>query len=74
MGDPATDLPSEGETPPPVDSLDEQRKVMARDPVCGIDVDPATAAASIEHAGVIYYFCTLSCRDDFRADPARYVG
>jgi YHS domain-containing protein len=72
MGD--TEVPSDGEVIPPVEPLDEGPRIMARDPVCGGAVDPATAAASLDHAGIIYYFCTLSCRDDFQADPVRYVG
>ncbi len=72
MGD--TQVPSDGEITPPLEPLNEDRKIVARDPVCGVDVDPAAAAASVDYAGVIYYFCTLFCRDDFQADPARYVG
>jgi Cu+-exporting ATPase len=47
---------------------------MARDPVCGMDVDPAQAAGSHEHEGTTYYFCSASCLERFRADPERYVG
>jgi YHS domain-containing protein/uncharacterized membrane protein YraQ (UPF0718 family) len=42
----------------------------AVDPVCGMTVDPATAAARAEHAGRTYYFCNPGCRDRFVADPA----
>lgn len=44
------------------------------DPVCGMTVDPATAAGSAEHAGTTYHFCSRHCVDKFRADPTRYVG
>ncbi|MFG1710984.1 YHS domain-containing protein [Nonomuraea sp. M3C6] len=37
------------------------------DPVCGVDVDPATAAASAERDGVTYWFCSTGCRDTFLA-------
>lgn len=43
------------------------------DPVCGMSVDPATAAASAEHEGVTYYFCAKGCQKAFLADPAQYV-
>jgi Cu+-exporting ATPase len=43
------------------------------DPVCGMTVEPATAAGSHVHAGQTYYFCSLHCRDRFAADPARYL-
>ena len=45
-----------------------------RDPVCGMTVDPARAAATAEHAGRTYYFCSKSCAERFRADPVRFAG
>ena len=44
---------------------------MAIDPICGMTVDPATAAGSHEHRGQRYYFCGLSCLERFKADPER---
>lgn len=46
----------------------------AIDPVCGMTVDPATAAASAEHEGITYYFCSKHCAASFTADPARYTA
>jgi Cu+-exporting ATPase len=46
----------------------------SRDPVCGMAVDPATAAGSAEHAGRTYYFCSRNCVARFQADPGRYTG
>ena len=46
----------------------------ARDPVCGMRVDPATAKHSAEFAGQTYYFCCGGCRDKFLAAPQRYLG
>jgi Cu+-exporting ATPase len=43
------------------------------DPVCGMTVDPATAAGSGEYGGRTYYFCSHHCLDKFRAAPQRYV-
>src|SRR6516165_124951 len=45
----------------------------ARDPVCGMTVDPAKAKHRAEHAGHSYMFCSARCREKFSADPARYV-
>jgi P-type Cu+ transporter len=39
------------------------------DPVCGMTVDPATAAGSHEHKGQTYYFCSAHCLHKFQADP-----
>jgi Cu+-exporting ATPase len=44
-----------------------------KDPVCGMTVEPATAAGSVDHDGHTYYFCSRGCLEKFRADPARYV-
>src|SRR6185369_915007 len=43
------------------------------DPVCGMTVDPASAAGSHVYAGQTYYFCAKHCLDRFAADPARFV-
>jgi Cu+-exporting ATPase len=45
----------------------------ARDPVCGMTVDPATARHRAEHGGRTYYFCCAGCRSKFAADPAKYL-
>lgn len=42
------------------------------DPVCGMAVDPSTAAATREHDGVTFYFCSPGCAAEFDADPHRY--
>ncbi|HEY8489679.1 MAG TPA: YHS domain-containing protein [Dehalococcoidia bacterium] len=47
---------------------------MERDPVCGMEVDPAKAAATAEYKGKTYYFCAPGCKRAFEAEPERYVG
>jgi len=44
------------------------------DPVCGMGVDPATAAANVEHDGTTYYFCSTRCATTFKADPHKYAS
>src|SRR5712671_1029711 len=46
----------------------------AKDPVCGMEVDPATARHRAEHDGRTYYFCSAGCRAKFAADPVKYLG
>ena len=46
----------------------------AKDPVCGMSVDPATAKHKAEHAGKTYAFCCAGCKEKFLAEPQRYVG
>jgi uncharacterized membrane protein YraQ (UPF0718 family)/YHS domain-containing protein len=44
----------------------------AQDPVCGMQVERQQAAATAEHDGQRYYFCSEHCRDGFTAEPQRY--
>ena len=48
--------------------------IMEIDPVCGMEVDPATAEHSSEYAGKRYYFCSKGCLEDFQEDPASFVS
>lgn len=45
-----------------------------KDPVCGMDVTPSTAAGQSEHEGKTYYFCSSACKEKFDADPARFTN
>jgi len=45
----------------------------ARDPVCGMMVDPHTTPHRAEHNGHPAYFCSAGCRAKFIADPVRYL-
>ena len=45
-----------------------------KDLVCGMDVNPETARAKAELDGHIYYFCSPSCEQKFRAEPEKYTG
>jgi len=44
------------------------------DPVCGMTIDPKTAAGTSTHAGHTFYFCAPSCKRKFDADPHKYMG
>jgi P-type Cu+ transporter len=44
------------------------------DPVCGMKVLPEKAAASVEHAGRTWYFCSKGCGAKFEANPSKYDG
>ncbi len=46
---------------------------MAKDPVCGMDVDEKTAAATSEFQGRTYYFCAAGCKRAFDKEPAKYT-
>lgn len=46
---------------------------MAKDPVCGMDVDPATAEHKTEYKGATYYFCCPHCKGSFDKEPEKYL-
>lgn len=45
-----------------------------KDPVCGMAVDPRSAAAAAVRGGSTHYFCSSSCRDKFEQAPERFGG
>jgi YHS domain-containing protein len=46
---------------------------VAVDPVCGMHVNKAHAAAEMTYRGQTYYFCIPECRARFAEDPERYL-
>jgi len=42
---------------------------MPIDPICGMEVQPESAAATFVHGGVTFYFCSRGCRTAFALDP-----
>ena len=46
---------------------------MATDPVCGMAVDPKTAAHTATYEGQTYYFCAPGCKRAFEANPQQYL-
>ena len=49
-------------------------KVEAKDPVCGMTVDPARARHQSVHQGVTYSFCCPHCKAAFDREPDRYLA
>ncbi len=47
---------------------------LVLDPVCGMTIDPASAAGKVEYAGDTFYFCSAGCRSTFEKDPARFAA
>jgi len=44
------------------------------DPVCGMTVNPDSAAGSFEYNAKTYYFCSLHCLEKFKADPEQFLS
>jgi P-type Cu+ transporter len=46
---------------------------MEKDVVCGMQVDPAKAAATSTYNGKTYYFCSKGCKAKFDASPEQFA-
>ena len=55
-------------------ALESAAASEARDPICGMTVEVATARHRSDWAGRSVYFCCLRCKDIFDADPQRYAA
>lgn len=47
---------------------------MAKDLVCGMEVDEATAVHKSEYNGQTYYFCAPGCKRAFDKEPEKYLA
>jgi Cu+-exporting ATPase len=54
--------------------MSDERSREMMDPVCGMTVEPATAAGAWEYQGETYYFCSVGCLERFKADPEHFLG
>ena len=46
---------------------------MAKDPVCGMDVQPEQSAGQSEYQGRTFYFCSVGCKEEFDKEPQQYA-
>jgi putative ABC transport system ATP-binding protein len=46
---------------------------MTIDPVCGMAVE-RDGGPHVAHDGEVFWFCRRECRDEFVAEPARFLG
>ncbi|HLY78131.1 MAG TPA: YHS domain-containing protein, partial [Caulobacteraceae bacterium] len=56
----------------PVDAA--EAPAPAKDPVCGMSVDPARTLHHAMVEGKDFHFCGAGCRGKFVADPQRYLN
>jgi Cu+-exporting ATPase len=54
-------------------NMQEEDAEHVTDPVCGMEVDPATAAGASDYQGTTYYFCSTGCKRQFDKDPQVFV-
>jgi Cu+-exporting ATPase len=53
---------------------EEGELIMAKDPVCNMEVDPKKAAAQSNYKGQMIYFCAVGCKQAFDANPEKYLS
>ena len=53
--------------------VSEPNNGKAKDPICGMLVDPLTADHSSDYEGITFYFCCGGCKERFETEPAAYV-
>ncbi|NWG09054.1 MAG: YHS domain-containing protein [Nitrososphaerales archaeon] len=46
---------------------------MAKDPICGMDVDEKKAKFKSDYQGKTYYFCSTTCKSTFDKNPRKYI-
>ena len=47
---------------------------MVKDPVCGMMIDPKTAAGTSVYQGQTYYFCSAGCKAEFDKSPQKFTA
>jgi prolipoprotein diacylglyceryltransferase len=53
--------------------LIKEEKSMAKDPVCGMDVEEQKAAGTSQYGGRSYFFCSKGCKEKFDRNPEQYT-
>jgi len=47
---------------------------MAKDPVCGMEIEKDIAKGSVEHMGKTFFFCSEECKNKFEKEPMKYMN
>lgn len=47
--------------------------LMAKDPVCNMDIDEKKASSRSTYKGKTYFFCAKGCKDKFDKDPEKFI-
>jgi Cu+-exporting ATPase len=56
-----------------MDCCETPKNNELKDPVCGMTVDPAKAAPTVDYDGRTFHFCSQGCATKFRAEPEKYL-
>ena len=69
----ATEETSKKEKPEAKPATGQKASQKVKDPVCGMEIDSKSAAGKATYKNKIYYFCSVSEKEQFEKDPAKYV-
>jgi len=75
--DPVVEIGRDEEDNPTTTTMEEdmfKKSAKVTDPICGMSIDAATAADTVEYEGATYHFCSSHCAATFKADPAKYAA
>jgi YHS domain-containing protein len=50
-----------------------EEDTMVKDPVCGMYIEEEEAEGESQFEGQTYYFCSAECKEEFDAEPDRYI-
>src|SRR5919106_2687640 len=56
------------------DQSGTRHESVVTDPVCGMQVEPSTAAGKYEYNGQTYFFCSHHCLAKFKQDPEQFLN
>ena len=57
----------------PLPPWNMERRAMAIDPICKMEVDPKAAKWKSSYNGKEYYFCAPGCKKAFDKNPSKYA-
>ena len=69
----ATEEASQKKNPESKARTGQKASQKVKDPVCGMKIDSKSAAAKATYKGKTYHFCSVSEKEQFEKDPAKYV-
>lgn len=70
---PATEETGKKEKPESKAATGQKSSRKVKDPVCGMEIDSKSAAAKSTYKGKTYHFCSVSEKEEFEKEPAKFV-
>lgn len=69
----ATEDANQKKKPEAKPAAGQKASQKVKDPVCGMEIDTKEAAGKSTYKGKTYHFCSVSEKEQFDKDPAKYV-